>query len=260
VNDRIIHEIINFVDHYQRYEDVETKWLEPLVGFADAHDTLFSELHSAVGPKHALPDDLLNGAQSVIAYFLPFEKNIASGNRGNYYASRQWALAYIETNRLITAINEYLAGVLKKDGVKSAILPPTHNFDKQKLISDWSHRHVACIAGLGKFGLHNLLITDKGCCGRLGSLITDAACIPTKRPEREYCLYKQDGTCTACVKNCVAGALKEDSFDRHQCYDLLCKNEKIHEQYGKADACGKCICVVPCSFVNPVKKLSDKNG
>jgi epoxyqueuosine reductase QueG len=256
MNDKIIHEIISFADHYQRSEDIETRWLKPLVGFADARDTLFPQLRSAVGPTHALPGDLLKGAQSVIAYFLPFEKNIALGNKGNYYASRKWALAYIETNQLIIAINEYLAGVLKKDGAKAAILPPTHNFDKQRLISDWSHRHVAYIAGLGTFGLHNLLITDKGCCGRLGSVITDAACIPTKRPEREHCLYKYNTTCSACVKNCVNGALKEDSFDRHKCYDLLCENEKIYEQYGKADACGKCTCVVPCSFVNPVKKSS----
>lgn len=253
MNALITQKIIRFVDDYQNSQNIETRWLEPLVGFADAHDPLFSELHSAVSPTHAMPDDLLQGAHSVVVYFLPFEKSISQKNRGDYYATREWALAYIETNRLIIDMNNHLSALLAHKGVKSAVLPPTHNFDKEKLISDWSHRHAAFIAGLGTFGLHNLLITDKGCCGRLGSIITDAVLTPGKRSGQEYCLYRYNRTCTACVKNCVAGALRVDSFDRQACYRALLENAGMYEQYGLADACGKCICVVPCSFRNPVE-------
>jgi len=255
MNDLITQEIIRFVDAYRKSENIETRWQEPLVGFADAGDPLFSQLHSAVGPTHATPNDLLEGARSVIAYFLPFDEDICRKNSGGYYAAKEWALAYVETNRLIVDLNDYLSGLLAKKGKRCTVLPPTHNFDKEKLISDWSHRHVAFIVGLGNFGLHNLLITDKGCCGRLGSIITDAVLTPLKRTGQEYCLYKYNKTCTACVKNCVTHALKVDSFDRHACYNLLLENAKLHEQYGLADACGKCICVVPCSFQNPVKNL-----
>lgn len=118
-------------------------------------------------------------------------------------------------------------------------------------MSDWSHRHVAWIAGLGTFGLHNLLITARGCCGRLGSFVTDAACTPSASPGFEYCLFKSKGTCGACVKNCVTGALKEDSFDRHRCYGLLLENAALFENEGLADVCGKCTCAVPCSFAIP---------
>jgi len=253
MNNLIIREIINFVADYQESEPLETQWLEPLVGFADAGDPLFSGLHSAVSPTHAMPEDLLEGARSVIAYFLPFENSIAQKNKGDYYQAKEWAVAYIETNQLIIDLNNHLSAFLANKGKRCTVLPPTHNFDKKKLISDWSHRHVAFIAGLGTFGLHNLLITDKGCCGRLGSIITDAVLTPSTRPETEYCLYKYDKSCTACVKNCVTHALKVDSFDRQTCYNLLLVNEQMYERYGKADACGKCICVVPCSFQNPVK-------
>ena len=59
----------------------------------------------------------------------------------------------------------------------------------KNLISDWSHRHVAVIAGLGKFGLNNMLITDNGCCGRVGSFITDLKIEPTKRKmEKIVCI------------------------------------------------------------------------
>lgn len=253
MNDLITKEIIRFVDDYQKSENIETRWLEPLTGFADAHDPLFSELKGAVSPTHAMPDDLLEGSQSVIAYFLPFEKSISQKNKGDYYTAKEWAIAYVETNLLIIDLNDHLLEFLAKKGKRCTVLPPTHNFDKEKLISDWSHRHAAFIAGLGAFGLHNLLITDRGCCGRLGSIITDAVLTPVKRTGQEHCLYKYNKTCTACVKNCVTGALKVDSFDRHACYSLLLKNAELYNQYGLADACGKCICVVPCSFQNPVK-------
>jgi hypothetical protein len=35
---------------------------------------------------------------------------------------------------------------------------------------------------------------------------------------------------------------------------MLLENAKTYENEGLADVCGKCICVVPCSFSNPVEK------
>ena len=125
-------------------------------------------------------------------------------------------------------------------------------------MSDWSHKHVAYIAGLGKFGTHHLLITDKGCCGRLGSIITDAAIRPTKRPDSEYCLDRYNNSRRLCIMKCVAGALYNDGFDRHACYALLLENAEMHKKEGLADVCGKCTVFVPCSFENPVKQLADR--
>jgi hypothetical protein len=44
--------------------------------------------------------------------------------------------------------------------------PATHNFDAKRLISNWSHRHAGYIAGSGKFGLNNMITTERGCCGK----------------------------------------------------------------------------------------------
>jgi epoxyqueuosine reductase QueG len=195
MKDLITQEIIRFVSDYQNPTQIVTRWSEPLVGFANTNDSLFSKLKKAVGHSHALPDDLLENAQTVIVYFIPFSKDIPKENRHNHYASRQWVIAYIETNQLIIDINNYLSRLLAKRGFNTALLPPTHNFDKQRLISNWSHKHIAYIAGLGKFGMHYLLITHKGCCGRLGSIITNARIEATQRPEIEYCLHKYNKTC-----------------------------------------------------------------
>jgi len=253
MKDKIRSFIEEFVQSYKIENKALTNWEEPLVAFANAHDPLFLELKASVSETHSLPTDLLKDAETVIAYFIPFRREIASSNISGENCSKEWAIAYVETNQLIVALNNDLSAQLAKADFKSVALPPTHNFDEERLISDWSHKHVAFIAGLGTFGLHQMLITEKGCCGRLGSLITNAKIEPTRRPNKEFCLYTYNHSCQKCVENCVFGALKEDSFDRQRCYGVCLSNARLYSRLGLADCCGKCICVVPCSFSNPVR-------
>jgi epoxyqueuosine reductase QueG len=250
----IAQEIAGFVE--QRAQTTQTKWGEPLVAFADPADALFGRLKALIRLSHATPYELMAEAQAVIAYFLPFERSVVRSNRSGGSASDAWAVAYIETNQLIVAINQHLTQILAERGYQTVDLPPTHNFDEEELVSDWSHKHVAYIAGLGRFGLHHMLITDKGCCGRLGSVVTSAPIEATPRPDGEYCLYRHNRTCQTCVKRCVGEALTEDDFDRHKCYALCLHNAQIHQEKGLADVCGKCVSMVPCSFANPVTRLN----
>ena len=48
----------------------------PLVGFASAQDSLYTELRrdDVIGPHHRMPYDWVENARTVIAYFLPFRK------------------------------------------------------------------------------------------------------------------------------------------------------------------------------------------
>ncbi len=246
--------IATFVRDYQTTKNRADTWEEPLVGFAAADDPLMLALKTVVGPSHLLPGDLLADARTVIAYFIPFAKGIPKGNRGDRHASEEWGRAYIETNRLIEGVNRHVAERLDQEGYRSALLPPTHNFDPQRLVSDWSHKHVAYIAGLGKFGVHHLLITAKGCCGRLGSLVTNYDQPASKRPEGEFCLNRFNGSCLKCVAKCVAGALGPQALDRRRCYGMLLENAALYAGRGLADVCGKCTCIVPCSFKNPVAR------
>ena len=244
--------IKEFVGSYQEKHHTATGWEEPLIAFAAARDPLFRQLKEVISKSHNLPTDLIPNAKTVISYFIPFKKEVVLSNIKNKESSEEWVISYIETNKLIRELNDYINAQLKALNYSSTLLPPTHNFDKQSLISDWSHKHVAYIAGLGKFGLHQMLITDKGCCGRLGSIVTDLEIEPTKRSEGESCLYKHNGTCKKCVQKCINQALSIETYDRHKCYEALLKNVAYHAQAGYADVCGKCISNVPCSFVKPV--------
>lgn len=247
--------IEEFVRDYPRPSGID--WQKPLVAFARAEDPLFATLKKVASPIHALPQDYLTGAKTVITYFLPFSKDIVTSNKKGRFCSEAWGLAYIETNKLIAALNQFLLQKLETEGYRAYYVPPTHNFDESTLLCDWSHRSAAYIAGLGTFGLNRMLITAKGCCGRVGSLITNLEVTPTVRPTEEYCLYMQDQSCGRCAKKCVNEALQIDGFDKFKCYEILMINvERLNHLESIADACGKCLVGVPCSDSIPAARIA----
>lgn len=189
----------------------------------------------------------------MIVYFLPFSPEIVHSNGPGTIASHEWVLAYVETNALIEALSQELVAWLGKKGIASAAPPPTHNFDPLRLVSDWSHKHAGFIAGLGTFGLHRMLITAKGCGGRLGSLVTAVDIEPTPRPDEPYCLFAHDGGCRRCLNRCPIQALREDEFNRKACYRLCLENRSRHKLLAPTDVCSKCASGVPCSLYNPVE-------
>lgn len=227
------------------------RWRTPLVSFASADDDLIPKLKHWVSPKHLLPNDLLPDAQTVICWYLPFNPVIPNSNKGAHPASTEWAETYIKTNALINDINDKLEEFLVSAGYKCAKTPATRNFDPSELISHWSHRHLAYIAGLGTFGLNNMLITEKGTAGRFGSCVTNLKLEPGKRPETEHCLYKAKGICGACVKNCVNGALSFEGYDRFKCYEICLENNEHHKMDSATDVCGKCVAGMPCANKRP---------
>ena len=238
----------------RRHEECRTatRWLEPFVGFASAVDPLFALAKRAVSPTHAMPSDLLPGATTVIVWFVPFERSVAQSNIPGTAASREWAVAYVETNILLAAIGASVVEFLHARGHEASSPPPTHQFDRTRLVSDWSHRHAAVAAGLGSFGHHNMLITAAGCCGRLGSLATTLEVEPDPPREAEACLHRSGAPCLRCVRRCVNDALHEDGFDRFRCYAMCLANGEVHRGLGTADVCGKCLVGVPCSITDPV--------
>jgi epoxyqueuosine reductase len=252
-----------FIEEYVRTQvsagGMTTQYRRPLIGFAAADDPTWARLRQIAEPTHAMPTDLLPGARSVVAFFVPFAESVVYANRNAAGIAWEWRMAYAETNILINRIAAGLTEALAERGVKSASQPPTHNFDPETLICRWSHKSAAAIAGLGSFGLHRMLITDLGCAGRCGSLVVDANIPPTSRPQPERCLYFHDGSCTVCVDDCPAGALRtagptEMNLDKHRCNDYLLdawRHVDATGLPGPADVCGKCA-MGPCALGSAV--------
>ena len=218
-----------------------TRYRTPLVGFASADDPRFNELKKIL-PEHLAPNDLLPGAKSVAAFFIPFSEDIVEANSLDpEKVSPVWVTAYLETNRLINQICEKIVDDLSAIGVRAATQPATHNFNPETLSCHWSHKSVAVICGLGSFGLNRMLITAQGCAGRIGSLVLDAAIDPSPPLESDYCLYYAAGACAECVDLCPIGALDENNgIDKPACHARLKKNAEHVSNEGLADVCGKC--------------------
>jgi len=252
MKDKISNEIQRFVADFEKRDGIKSRWKTPLVGFASTMDPMFDMLKEVAVPEHLHPRDILADCKTLIAYFLPFQDWIPESNIGKLESSEEWARAYVETNILIGEINDFLIGWLTGMGHETKKLNPSLNMDYENLVSVWSNRHVAYVAGLGTFGMNNMLITENGCCGRLGNVVTSLELEADKRTGKENCLYKYDGSCTACIDNCVNDSLNLDEFDRFKCYEMLLANGEKYEYLGDASVCGKCLVGLPCSTENPV--------
>jgi epoxyqueuosine reductase QueG len=250
----IIETIKTALNDYEKNYQLEL-WKKPIIEIISAKNTKLRILKQAVSVEHLMPYDILSDAKSIISFFIPFQENIVKSNIKGTMASDEWAIAYIKTNDLIKTINNNIESLMEKNGYKTGKIPATHNFDMEKLISNWSHRHIAYIAGIGTFGVNNMLITENGCCGRFGSIIINYELDEYKKIKKtkEKCLNKLNGSCGICQKKCVANAYDNNNYDRHRCYKQCLKNAEYHKNIGYVDICGKCLVGLPCSIKEPQK-------
>ncbi len=244
-------EIRAFVEAMVAGAQTHTRYRTPLVGFAAADDPAWQVIRERVNPDHLLPTDILPGAQTVVAFFVPFSYRVVTENKRHFYVSPEWVRAYVETNALIEDVCRGLERLLADKGIWAAHQAPTHNFDPETLRAPWSHKSAAYVAGLGEWGLHHMLITARGCAGRCGSLVIDAAIPPTRRPDSLYCSFYRDGSCAECVKRCPVGALTVNGLDKERCYRVCLETDMVYRsQFGTSDVCGKCA-TGPCAFRPP---------
>ena len=253
MHNKIIETIKSTAVDFGKINNSQKIWKEPLIEIIPAHDERLKSLKGAVSEDHFMPHDILPDAKSIISFFIPFQESIVESNINGVMASDEWALAYIATNDLIAAINDRIEMLMEQNRYKAGKIPATHNFDAEKLISNWSHRHIAYIAGLGTFGINNMLITKNGCCGRFGSIVINYKLDEYKKIHNvnERCLNKLNGSCGICQKKCMVNVYEDNMYNRRKCYEQCLKNAKFHAKTGYADICGKCLAGLPCSTKEP---------
>ena len=250
---KIIEAIRAAILEYEESNHINKMWKEPIIEIISANDARLNILKKAVSASHLMPCDILPDAKSIISFFIPFNENIVRSNEEGTMASAEWALTYVKTNDLIKKINDNIEVLMERNGYKTGKIPATQNFDEKKLVSNWSHRHIAYIAGIGTFGINNMLITKNGCCGRFGSTIINYEFDEYKQPGemKEKCLNKLNGSCGICQKKCIINAYENNYYDRHKCYEQCLKNSEYYKKLGETAVCGKCVVGLPCSTKEP---------
>lgn len=243
--------IENFIDLWIAREreagGLADYWRKSLVGFLSCENSGIPRLRELVKEDHFMPEELLEGARSVLCFFLPFKAWLGESNLAGELASQEWADAYKWTNDLAIKLGEDLVEYLEGLGHRAAYPYEALVFSQSNPKSRWSHRHLAYFAGMGSFGINNLLISERGSMGRYFSLVTDIEVENSEEVALEHCLYKKDKSCRICIDRCEFSALSLEGFNRHSCLSQLNINKK---KLGSS-VCGKCAVALPCSFGLP---------
>lgn len=248
---------------------------EPLVGFADGNDPIFTEYKTIVADFHLTPREALERhlkqsvgeaapgppVVSVISFVLPFNREVKLSNRKETRGpSLRWNHARWQGQDFIWSLSRYLVSLLEGLGYQ-AVAPELADFFRMKrlpngLASVWSQRHIAYAAGLGTFSLSDGFITPKGIAMRCGSVVTSLPLPPSPRRYANHlanCLFYNGGSCRRCIERCPGGAITEKGHDKEKCRLILFEDQKpwlegAHGQgyMGRYAGCGLCQTKVPC--------------
>ena len=255
---------------------------KPLVGFVNGNDPLFDQFKEVIGHHHFTPWEIMrwqaqnNGVKppepddiSVVSFVMPFTQNTRIDNA----AATKWPAERWAQTRLLgeifsqTFVREIVTGLMGR-GILAVAPDVTPMFSKKRYpkvgwASPWSHRHIAYAAGLGTFGMHDFLITEKGVAHRLGSFVVNLKLKPNRqRPEDIHanCLHYQGQACLKCAKRCPVDAITADNaHNKETCYHRVANSLKYCNKhyhifiYG----CGLCATGVPCA--SEIPKLMQRN-
>ncbi len=231
-------------------------WDAPLVGIASASDPLFERFQDpeVVGPGHRLPHEWLPGAQSIISIFLPFTKEITRNyTKGQRYSAIEFSSGKWNGSKFLNVVRRALLRFAEQHGATAVAPNIDPRYDSDGWLPFWSERHAAFAAGLGTFGLHQNFISEKGCLGRLCSVVTTLKLLPTTRTYTDiygYCLYAFDASCHACIRRCPTGAVTDVGKIPGRCEQ---HGNKEHFKGWGYGSCGHCSTLIPCSREIPAR-------
>ena len=93
---------------------------EPMVGFVSVDDPSIVNVKDIVGPWHDSPDDQLPGARTIIAYTVPFTREVAMDPGNAEFSGLTWSEAYVIINKNFELISKAVADYLRSKGYEAA--------------------------------------------------------------------------------------------------------------------------------------------
>ncbi|MBI0584550.1 MAG: epoxyqueuosine reductase [Methanomassiliicoccus sp.] len=211
----------------------------PLLGIAPAERWESLPFHPWVPPEFR-PRGIYPEARSVVVIGLPVELPVLETTPSIYYHE-----LYNTVNRLLDDSAYRIATMLSELGWPS-IFVPRDGYGSLDVLKDrptafFSHRHAAYLAGLGTFGVNNMLLTPRyGPRVRFTSILTTAQLPYDQIMEGDVCVR-----CMRCVRSCPARALEEGSYPETLTKKDRCTTYNLNLAEDHISPCGVCIKVCP---------------
>jgi epoxyqueuosine reductase QueG len=204
----------------------------------------------AEAPRGHSPRDLLPEATSVVVLAFRLVDRLVEGLPGCrpmytenfHYVNTEMAICTTGTVRFL--IRRGFATIPVYYSSREMRIPSPGRF-----FDEFSLRHAAQAAGLGRIGTNQLLVTPQfGPRVRLSAVITSAPLVPDPVLVREVC---EPERCNwRCVLHCPAGALK-----RHASIDKEACNKYMFETLDHL-RCGMCVASCPVTL-KPLRRAAD---
>lgn len=217
----------------------------PLVGFASTErwknppPGLPNQLNEWIPPDF-WPQSIYPETKTVIVIGLPIQIPILDTAPSIYYHE-----LYKTVNILLDIKAYEIASYLTQKGYPSIYLPRDGYGDIEVLLENplafFSHRHAAFLAGLGSFGLNNMILTRQyGPRVRFTSIFTSARMESDELETSDLCTR-----CFKCADDCPVDAIPTSGdfpppMDKRTC---ALRSQELRSEY--RSPCGICIKVCP---------------
>lgn len=215
------------------------EWGVDMVGFAPA-DAWEAPPFEPWPPEAFRPKAIFPECRTVIVLGLPVTLPILETAPSIWYQE-----LYKNLNAQLDMRAYQLSQFLNREGYPSAYVPRDGYGTVELLLKNpyafFSHRHAAYLAGLGTFGLNNMLLTKEyGPRVRFVSVFTTAE-IPGDGPmEKQLCIR-----CLRCIKACPVQAIGEVEYPRASIDKFKCAERSVELKKRFCAPCGICIKVCP---------------
>jgi epoxyqueuosine reductase QueG len=211
----------------------------PLVGIAPVERWDEAPFQPWV-PEEFRPRGIYPEARSVIVIGIPIELPALETSPSILYHE-----VYNTVNRLLDDSAYRIATWMGEEGWPS-IFVPRDGYGGLDVLRDrptafFSHRHAAFLAGLGTFGVNNMLLTPRyGPRVRFTSVLTTAELPADDMMTEELCTR-----CMRCARSCPAHAIEEGEYPRTLTFKDRCTEHNIGLASRYLSPCGICIKVCP---------------